>query len=188
MPIAGVDEAGRGALAGPVVAAAVILPATFPIQQVKDSKQLTEAKRESAYTLLYKSEAIIAVGIIDHETIDEINILNATMMAMKKAILTLIETPSRVLIDGNKAPDIPNMVLETIIQGDSKVPAISAASIIAKVYRDHLMKDYDKTYPSFGFKKNKGYGTALHYQALFETGPSPIHRKTFNLTRQGRLF
>ena len=172
---AGTDEVGRGSLAGPVVAAAVILKSK--IDNLQDSKSLSPKKR----TLL--SEAILknsyyAFGIVSNKKIDEINILNASLLAMKKAILKLPIKPTLVLVDGIYKPDL-DIPMRTIIGGDSIEEAISAASIIAKVYRDNLMMKYEIQYPKFNFKQNKGYGTKEHLQAIKDNGCCEIHRKSF---------
>lgn len=186
--IAGVDEAGRGAIAGPVVAAAVILTSDVPIDILKDSKTLTKEKRRDAFDIIMATTPYIGIGVLSHRYIDRINILQATMIAMKNAILQLKKKPGLVLIDGNKAPELKNYNLETIIKGDQKIPAISAASIIAKVTRDTIMEKADIKFPEYGFKIHKGYGTKTHYDALFKIGASPIHRLSFNLTKQNTLF
>lgn len=184
--IAGVDEAGRGALAGPVVAAAVILHDDIP--GLADSKTLTEKQRESLYQKLMNSNAEITVSLKGPRTIEKINILAATMAAMKQSILRL-ETPDKILIDGNRAPKLPiNIPIETIIKGDTKVPCISAASIIAKVLRDKLLCRYAQRYPGYALEKHKGYATQSHYTAIQKHGPLNIHRRTFTLYRQQPLF
>lgn len=177
--IAGVDEAGRGPLAGPVVAAAVILNPLKPIVGLADSKKLTESKREQLAELIKANALTWSVGIASVVEIDAINILQATLLAMQRAIEGLTTQPEYVLIDGNRVPDLPMSAL-AIIKGDSTVPVISAASIIAKVTRDSLMLDYAKHYPQFSFHLHKGYGTQLHLAELEQFGILPIHRKTFN--------
>lgn len=186
--IAGIDEAGRGCLAGPVVAAAVILPTIYNLPELNDSKKLTEKKRIKLFEQINKQASAIGVGIIDNITIDRINILQATFEAMKQAINNLPYNPDYILVDGNR--DIPSLEItqETIVKGDSKSVSIAAASIIAKVTRDEIMLEMDKEYPEYGFKKNKGYGTDKHREAIFNHGHSSIHRKTFNVSTQMRLF
>jgi len=179
--IAGVDEAGRGPLAGPVVASAVIIPPGAPLfkELITDSKKMSEASRLEAFKLI-KEHYMVGVAIVDHETIDKINILQATFLAMRRAIAKLEITPTKCLIDGNKK--IPNLKLEqeAIIKGDLKVYVISAASIVAKVTRDKLMYKYHKFYPEYNFAAHKGYGTPEHLAALQKHGRSPIHRLSFS--------
>jgi len=178
--IAGVDEAGRGPLAGPVVVAACILPPFFVLKGLNDSKQLSEKKREEFFEILTKVEGVeYAISIIGHEEIDEINILQATLKGMKMAVEALKLRPTLVLIDGNRVPSDLEIPSKAIIGGDATEPAISAASVIAKVTRDRLMREYHEKYPSWEFAKHKGYGTKLHFDRLKELGLSPIHRKTF---------
>lgn len=186
---AGVDEAGRGCLAGPVVAACVMLPQNIDYSPFKDSKQLTAAKRDELYDFIHTLTPMIGVGIVPHDEIDRINILKATMLAMKLAIQALPYLPSEILVDGNKTPslDAPTPI-QAIVKGDATIPSISAASIIAKVTRDRLMEDLHKMYPHYAFDQNKGYGSEAHYDAIFSYGPSPIHRLSFNLTKQETLF
>lgn len=176
--IAGIDEAGRGPLAGPVVAAAVILDMNDPIFYVNDSKQLSEKKREELYDEIMKRAVSVGVGISDPAMIDRINILQADYVAMRQAVFNLNLQPGLLLNDAVRIPelDIPQV---SLIKGDAKSLSIAAASIIAKVTRDRMMKQYDILYPDYGFAKNKGYGTADHIKALKEFGPCPIHRKTF---------
>ena len=176
--ICGVDEAGRGPLAGPVVAAAVILDINNPISGLADSKKLSE-KRRSQLSLEIKQYSVSwAVGRAEVEEIDEVNILQATLLAMKRAVLGLVLTPDLVRIDGNQKPDLP-LQMETIIKGDESVAEISAASILAKVTRDLEMQALDTVYPQYGFKRHKGYPTKAHVAALQEHGVSPIHRQSF---------
>ena len=176
--ICGIDEAGRGPLCGPVVAAAVILPDEYNILYINDSKKLSETKREEVYKEIDKYAVAYGVGIVSPERIDEINILQATYEAMRTAIHKLSVTPDILL---NDAVTIPMVDIKQvpIIKGDAKSQSIAAASIVAKVTRDHLMEDYDKLYPEYGFAKHKGYGTAAHIKAIKEYGPCPIHRRTF---------
>lgn len=181
--IAGVDEAGRGPLAGPVVAAAVILDPKNPIQGLTDSKKLSEKKREKLYDEILNKALAYAIGSADVCEIDNINILQATLLAMKRAVEGLPTKPTLVWIDGNCAPQI-SYPTKTIIGGDLLEPVISAASIIAKVTRDRIMLDYDEKYPQYGFSGHKGYGTALHLDALQKFGASPIHRRSFAPVRK----
>ena len=185
--IAGVDEAGRGPLAGPVVAAAVILPARLKIKGLDDSKKLTPARRLELFEIIRDKATAVGVGIAEVALIDQVNILRASLFAMREAILGLDPLPHYVLVDGNKAVqiDIPQ---KTIIGGDAKVRSIAAASIIAKVLRDKLMLDYAKAHPGYGFEKHKGYGTKKHFAALEKLGPSPIHRMSWASVAQGKLI
>ena len=178
--IAGVDEVGRGPLAGPVVCAAVIMPLdeTQLILGVDDSKKLSEKKREGLAEEIKKRALCYTIVEIDEKKIDEINILEATRLGMKQAIEGLSQTPEMVLTDGNMTLDIA-ISQTSVIHGDALSYSIGAASIIAKVYRDHLMDEYAKTYPQYGFEKNKGYGTAAHINGIKEHGLCPIHRRTF---------
>jgi ribonuclease HII len=178
--IAGVDEAGRGPLAGPVVAAAVIFPSDIMIDGIKDSKVLSEKERERLFASIQENALSIGVGIVDHTVIDEINILNATFRSMFKAITKLKCKPEHLLIDGPHFPGA-NIPFTKIVDGDSKCFSIAAASIIAKVTRDRLMKVYDKQYPQYGFAKHKGYGTKEHLEAIKKHGPCAIHRKSFRM-------
>jgi ribonuclease HII len=176
--IAGVDEAGRGPLAGPVVAAAVILDPTRPIAGLADSKKLSAAKREALYQLIMTQALAVGVGRSEAVEIDQINILQATLVAMRRAVLALSVVPELLLIDGNRCPaiDIP---ARAIIGGDDLEPCISAASIIAKVTRDREMAEYEAQYPGYGFAQHKGYGTKVHMAALQILGASAQHRKSF---------
>ena len=176
--ICGIDEAGRGPLCGPVVAAAVILPDEYNILYINDSKKLSETKREEVYKEIDKYAVAYGVGIVSPERIDEINILQATYEAMRTAIHKLSVKPDILL---NDAVTIPMVDIKQvpIIKGDAKSQSIAATSIVAKVTRDHLMEEYDKLYPESGFAKHKGYGTAAHIKAIKEYGPCPIHRRTF---------
>lgn len=176
--IAGVDEAGRGPLAGPVVAAAVILNPDIEIAGLTDSKLLTAVKREALFSRIQETALAWGVGRADFDEIDRVNILQATLLAMQRAVFALSIKPSLVLIDGNQKPPLPYEV-KTIVKGDLTEPAISAASIIAKVTRDHEMMCFDKAYPEYGFARHKGYGTAEHLAALKKYGPCPIHRRSF---------
>ncbi len=184
--IAGVDEAGRGPLAGPVVAAAVIFQPEIIIPEVNDSKVLTEHARESLYAQIMSNAVAVGVGIIDHTTIDEINILNATYRAMHVALSQLGVTPDHILIDGNRF-DGTGVPFTTIIDGDAFCFSIAAASIIAKVTRDRLMADYDARFPGYGFAKHKGYGTKDHREAILQLGYCEIHRRSFEMKTQLEL-
>lgn len=176
--ICGIDEAGRGPLCGPVVAGAVIMPKEYDILYINDSKKLSEKKREEVYEQIVNTAISWAVGIVSPARIDEINILQATYEAMREAIQKLSIVPDILL---NDAVTIPKVDIKQvpIIKGDAKSQSIAAASIIAKVTRDHMMEEYDRIYPEYGFAKHKGYGTAAHIAAIKEFGPSPIHRRTF---------
>ena len=176
--ICGIDEAGRGPLAGPVVAGAAILPADCQILYLNDSKKLSEKRREELFAEIREKAVAYGVGLVSPERIDEINILQATYEAMRQAISHLAVTPQILL---NDAVTIPQVTIPQvpIIKGDAKSVSIAAASILAKVTRDHMMLEYDKLYPEYGFAKHKGYGTAAHIAALREFGPCPIHRRTF---------
>ena len=176
--IAGVDEAGRGPLAGPVFAACVILPPDCVIDGINDSKKLSEKKREELFDIICEKAICWNVASVDEKAIDEINILNATHLAMNNAVNGMRIKPDYVMIDGNS---IKNMTLPhcTIVKGDSKSISIAAASILAKVSRDRFITKIAEKYPEYGFEKHKGYGTALHNKAILEYGPCPIHRRTF---------
>lgn len=175
---AGVDEAGRGPLAGPVVAAAVILDPEKPIEGLADSKKLTAKKREALEPLIKERALAWCVAEASVEEIDEINILQATMLAMQRAVAGLKVQPEFVQVDGNRIPKLP-MMAEAIVKGDAKVAAISAASILAKTHRDAYMMEQAHRYPGYGFEKHMGYGTAEHIKAIETLGVLPIHRKTF---------
>lgn len=178
--ICGIDEAGRGPLAGPVVAGAVILPKDCKILYLNDSKKLSEKRREELFLEIQDKAVSFAVGIVEPEEIDRINILQATYAAMRQAVGKLSPAPQVLLNDAVEIPGLPlSMKQVKIIQGDAKSLSIAAASILAKVTRDHLMMDYHQQYPEYGFAKHKGYGTAAHIQVLKEKGACPIHRKTF---------
>ena len=176
---AGIDEVGRGPLAGPVVAAAVILPKDALIEGVNDSKKLSEKKREKLYDDIINNALAWGVGIVDHTVIDEINILNATRKAMKLAIEDLKVKPDFILIDAEKKVDTDGIPYLPIIKGDALSISIGAASIIAKVTRDRIMREWDSVYPQYGFSGHKGYGTAKHIAAIKEYGLCPIHRRSF---------
>ena len=179
--IAGIDEAGRGPLAGSVYAAAIIFEKEFIIPEVKDSKKLSEKKRELLFALIKENAISYAIGIASEKEIDEINIRQASILAMQRAVKVLNIKPDFLLVDGFDLPD-SNIPSEGIIKGDDKSFTIAAASIIAKVSRDAYMKDLDKKYPNYKFAKNKGYGTKEHIEAIKKYGITPVHRKSF-LTR-----
>ena len=176
--ICGIDEVGRGPFAGPVVAAAVILPKDCDILYLNDSKKLSEKKRELLYDEIYEKAVAIGIGMSSEEVIDEINILQATYEAMRQAVSRLSVQPQLLLNDAVTIPEI-QIPQVPIIKGDAKSVSIAAASIVAKVTRDRMMEEYDKVLPEYGFASNKGYGSAAHIEALKKYGPSPIHRKTF---------
>ncbi len=181
--MAGVDEVGRGPLAGPVIAAAVILDPENPVQGLMDSKKISEKKRNILAKEIREKALAWAIGRAEHDEIDSINILQASLLAMKRAVESLSIKPELVLVDGLHCPDISQNV-KAIIKGDSKVPAISAASIIAKVARDSEMVALDSQYPGYGFSRHKGYPTKMHVDALKELGVSSIHRKSFAPVKQ----
>lgn len=178
MLIAGVDEVGRGPLAGPVITAAVILPERYILPRLTDSKKLTKKRREVLFELIKQQAVSYAFGEASREEIDELNILHATMLAMQRAVLALGVTPDFVKVDGNRVPKLP-MSAEAIIGGDGLVDCISAASILAKVARDDLMTELGASFPDFGWHKNSGYPTRQHLQALREHGPTIHHRRSF---------
>ncbi|WP_203641158.1 ribonuclease HII [Levilactobacillus andaensis] len=176
--VAGIDEVGRGPLAGPVVTSAVILPPDFDIPLVNDSKQLTPKERERLYPLILAQAQAVSIGIGSPQLIDQINIYQATRVAMQRAVLGLGLAPQHLIVDAMQIPvDLPQTRL---IKGDAKSASVAAASIVAKVYRDHLMATYDQLYPGYGFAQNAGYGTAEHLAGLADRGVTPIHRKTFS--------
>ena len=176
--IAGVDEAGRGPLAGPVVAAAVILDPAARIPGLADSKLLSPRRRAELDAEIRECAVSFAIARVDVDVIDTINILQATMQAMREAVGRLNPVPERVLVDGNRCPDLPYPV-RAVVRGDASVAVISAASILAKVARDREMVEMDRRYPDYGFARHKGYGTRAHRAALLRFGPSPIHRRSF---------
>lgn len=176
--ICGVDEAGRGPLAGPVFAAAVILPEGEIIEGINDSKKLTPKKRDELYDIICEKAVAYASASVDEKVIDEINILNATFLAMKTAVEKLSVKPDFVLVDGNRLPDLA-YPSEAVVKGDAKSISIAAASIIAKVERDRYITEQAKIYPEYGFEKHKGYGTKAHTEAILKYGACPIHRKSF---------
>ena len=176
--VCGCDEAGRGPLAGPVVAAAVILPRGCDIPGLNDSKKLTEKKREALFDVICENAVAYAIAEASAEEIDEINILNASMLAMRRAVEALSVSADFALIDGNTSRGFA-IPTQTVVGGDAKSPSVAAASILAKVTRDRICADMDAAYPEYGFAKHKGYPTKVHMDAVREYGPSPIHRKTF---------
>ena len=177
-PVCGIDEAGRGPLAGPVCAAAVILPLDCAIPGLNDSKKLTEKKREALYPVICERALAWGVGWASAQEIDQINILQATFLAMERAVEQLKLQPGWVLVDGNRMPPL-GIPGETVVKGDAQCASIAAASILAKVSRDRLLREWDEQYPEYGFGKHKGYGTKAHYQAIRTYGLLPIHRRSF---------
>lgn len=177
--ICGIDEAGRGPLAGPVVVAAVIMPKDSMIEGVNDSKKVSEKKRETLYEQIINEAIAYGVGIIDQKEIDEINILNATKKGLTTAIKELKVKPQRILVDALTGIDTLGIPYTSIIKGDAKAYSIAAASIIAKVTRDRIMREWDEIYPEYGFEKHKGYGTKMHIDAIKEYGLCPLHRLSF---------
>lgn len=177
--ICGIDEAGRGPLAGPVVVAAVIMPEDSMLEGVNDSKKVSEKKRENLYDQIISSAIAWGVGIIDPKEIDDINILNATKKGLTTALLELTERPDVILVDALTGIDTLGIPYQSIIKGDAKSYSIAAASIIAKVTRDRIMREWDEIYPEYGFEKNKGYGTKAHIDVIKNQGICPIHRKSF---------
>ena len=176
--VCGIDEAGRGPLAGPVCAAAVILPPNLEIPGLTDSKKLTDKKRRELMPIIKEQAIAWGIGFASHQEIDEINILQATFLAMERALAELSVKPEFALIDGNREKDF-GLPVKTVVKGDSLSANIAAASVLAKVTRDDLMEAQAQEYPQYGFEVHKGYGTKAHYAALTEHGPSPIHRMTF---------
>ena len=176
--ICGVDEAGRGPLAGPVCAAAVILPEHLQIPGLNDSKKLTDKKRRELFPVIQEQAVAYGIGLASEQEIDEINILQATFLAMRRALDQLSVRPEIALIDGNRETDF-GLPVKTVVKGDSLSANIAAASILAKVTRDNIMVELAQQYPEYGFEIHKGYGTKAHYEALRTYGPCPIHRKTF---------
>lgn len=177
--ICGIDEAGRGPLAGPVVVASVIMPENSMIEGVNDSKKVSEKKREKLYDLILEEAISYGVGIIGQDEIDEINILNATKKGLTTSLKELTAKPDLIIVDALTHIDTLGIPYESIIKGDAKCYSISAASIIAKVTRDRIMREWDKIYPQYGFAQHKGYGTSAHINALKEYGPCPLHRRSF---------
>ncbi len=178
---AGCDEAGRGCLSGPVVAAAVILPPRFRNKLLNDSKQLTEKQRDELRPIIEEKAIAWAVGILDNNEIDEINILNASFAAMHRAVDQLKVKPEVLLIDGNRFNEYPDIPHHCIIKGDSKYKSIAAASVLAKTYRDEIMLKFHEEYPNYDWKQNKGYPTKKHRASIAKYGPTPLHRMTFKL-------
>ena len=181
--IAGVDEAGRGPLAGPVVAAAVILKNLSPIPELRDSKQMSPKQRNRVFEVIKKSAFGFSIGTVDVSIIDKINILNASLLAMKIATENLPVEPDFILVDGNRTFDFPKEQ-RAIVKGDQLSQSIAAASVLAKVTRDYIMDECNKSYPQYGFDKHKGYGTRLHKERIRDFKPCPIHRKTFKGVRE----
>ena len=177
--ICGIDEAGRGPLAGPVVVASVIMPADSIIEGVNDSKKVSEKKREKLYDLILEEAISYGVGIIGQDEIDDINILNATKKSLTMSLKELDKKPDLIIVDALTHIDTLGIPYESIIKGDAKCYSIAAASIIAKVTRDRIMREWDKVYPQYGFERHKGYGTSAHISAIKEYGLCPIHRKSF---------
>lgn len=181
--LAGVDEAGRGPLAGPVAAAAVLLDPTRPVAGLRDSKKLSAQRRTELDIQIRSCARAYAIGIASVEEIDALNILQATLLAMRRALAALPVRPRHIIIDGNKAPQLADLFgdcrVETLVGGDDLVPAISAASILAKCWRDAHMGELDRQYPGFGLARHQGYPTAAHLEALARLGPSPVHRRSF---------
>ena len=184
---AGCDEAGRGCLAGPVYAAAVILPPDFTNELLNDSKQLTERQRYSLRPIIEREAVAWAVGIVSNTEIDEINILAASILAMHRAVSELKVRPEHLLIDGNRFKPYPGIPHTTIVKGDAKMMSIAAASVLAKTYRDDFMNGIAEQYPQYDWLSNKGYPTKKHRAAIMEYGTTPYHRKTFNLLGDGQL-
>ncbi|OGG44013.1 MAG: ribonuclease HII, partial [Candidatus Handelsmanbacteria bacterium RIFCSPLOWO2_12_FULL_64_10] len=182
--IAGVDEVGRGPLAGPVLAGAVVLPPAPDLPGLDDSKRMTPARREALFERIRGQAVAVGVGVVDSAEIDRLNILQATLKAMREAIAALAVTPDRVLIDGTQRPGsgLPELAF---VDGDARSLSIAAASVIAKVTRDRMMADYDRLYPGYGFAEHKGYGSARHLRALRDLGPCPIHRRSFAPVGEG---
>ncbi|RUP29095.1 MAG: ribonuclease HII [Curvibacter sp.] len=184
---AGVDEAGRGPLAGPVVAAAVILDELRPIPGLADSKKLTAARREKLFDEIRAKALCCSIAEASVEEIDRLNILQATLLAMRRAVEGLRLKPVKVLVDGNQLPRL-DVLAEAVVKGDALIPAISAASILAKVHRDRWCQQYHQQYPAYGFDSHKGYGTAAHLAALREQGPCPQHRHSFAPVREAQAL
>jgi len=181
--IAGIDEAGRGPLAGPVVAAAVILPASFELPGLTDSKQLSATARERLYPLICAQALAVGIGVARAEEIDRVNILQATLRSMQRAVGRLVIPADFLLIDGNVPLPVP-LPQQTLVKGDSRSLSIAAASVVAKVVRDRIMTSYDRLFPGYGFAGHKGYGSDAHRRAIAHLGPSPCHRRTFGGVRE----
>lgn len=186
-PVAGVDEAGRGPLAGPVVVAAVILDPAQPIDGLDDSKRLSPRRREQLYALIIQHALAHAIVRVEAAEIDRVNILQATLLGMTRALQALAVAPAQALIDGNRLPRVLPCPARAIIGGDASEPAISAASILAKVTRDRILVEYDARWPGYGFAQHKGYPTAAHVAALQRLGPCPEHRRSFAPVREARV-
>jgi ribonuclease HII len=186
--IAGVDEAGRGCIAGPVVAAAVILPKDFEHAFLNDSKQLTELQRTKLRPIIEANAIAFSIGVVDNLMIDKINILQATYVAMHQAIEKLKIQPSILIIDGNRFKPYPNIEHQCIVKGDATYIEIASASILAKTYRDEMMLEYAKEFPGYNWQQNKGYPTLEHKKAVWKNGYTPLHRITFNINKQLSLF
>ncbi|MFT4660719.1 MAG: ribonuclease HII [Patiriisocius sp.] len=180
----GCDEAGRGCLSGPVVAAAVILPKGFRDPGIDDSKKLSMTMRERLAPIIMKKALAYGIGVVDHQEIDEINILNASFLAMHRALDQLMVKPDMILVDGNRFNAYPDITHTCIIKGDEKFLNIAAASVLAKTHRDKLMLDFNEKYPGYGWERNMGYPTKEHRQAIINIGVSPIHRLTFRLLKE----
>ncbi len=180
--IAGVDEAGRGPLAGPVVAAAVMLPSDFTLEGLTDSKQLSPSRREALYDCIQKEAIAIGIGMASPEEIDRLNILQAALLAMRRALEELSHTPDFILVDGLYTVPHISQPQQALVKGDLRSPSVAAASILAKVTRDRLMQQLHREYPQYGWDQNKGYPTRTHYEALSRFGPTPYHRRSFRLT------
>jgi ribonuclease HII len=176
--VAGVDEAGRGPLAGPVVASAVIIPQGIDLEGVRDSKMMTEGAREKAFSVIQRTALSTGIGVVSHRDVDAFNILRASLEAMRRAVLALDPQPDFLLVDGIHSISV-NIPQRCLKKGDQVSRSISAASVLAKVYRDRIMRSYHAMYPVYGFVKNKGYGTWAHLEALRRFGPCPVHRMTF---------
>ena len=183
--IAGVDEVGRGPLAGPVAAAAVILPKGLTLPDIKDSKQMTEKAREKAFSVIHHEALAVSIGVVSHRFVDEFNILEASLEAMKRAVLSLRPAADYLLVDGIHSVSVP-IPQKCLKKGDQRSISISAASVMAKVYRDRIMRSWDERFPEYGFRSNKGYGTQKHLSALRQYGPCPIHRLTFKGVVEGK--
>jgi ribonuclease HII len=186
--IAGVDEAGRGCIAGPVVAAAVILPKDFEHAFLNDSKQLSEHQRTKLRPIIEANAIAFSIGVVDNLMIDKINILQATYVAMHQAIEKLKIQPSILIIDGNRFKPYPNIEHQCIVKGDATYIEIASASILAKTYRDEMMLEYAKEFPGYNWQQNKGYPTLEHKKAVWKNGYTPLHRITFNINKQLSLF
>lgn len=181
--VAGIDEAGRGPLAGPVVAAAVILPPVFDLPGLTDSKQLTHGHRERLFRLIRLQALAVGLGVASAAEVDQLNILQATLRAMSLAVGRLKVRPDFLLVDGNTPVPLP-VHQKTLVQGDARSLSVAAASVVAKVVRDRMMGGYDRRYPGYGFAEHKGYGSAAHREAIGRLGPSPLHRRTFGGVRE----